>query len=428
MNKTVLVYDYGTYLSFAQRLVGFFDRVLYFNVWKQQAPKTRVREIGTGVQGVEKVYNFFDVIDEVDLFVFPDVLDGDLQLHLESLGKLVWGSRKGEELELDRWQTHLLKQRLGLSVTPTRRVIGTTALESLLKRTKDKYVKRSTVRGDGETFHHDIFTTSRDELRRLNHDLAAKSEQAEFLVEDPIPDAVEIGYDGWSIDGQFPTIGMQGYEVKDCGLIGVIKPYDELDPRLTAINSRLSDILAQYGYRGFWSTEVRVTTTDSFLIDPCCRLGSPPSELYQMLYNNWDEILWSGAQGNLVVPVTTARYGVQVILVSHWADRNWQSVVFPDAVAPFVKLKNFTEIDGVTHVMPQDNELVEIGSVVGVGETLQEAIEQVKTVADQVKAFGLKPKLDALRDAVKLIQDGEEKGIDFMYSDDKLPNMDKVLA
>ena len=41
----------------------------------------------------------------------------------------------------------------------------------------------------------------------------------EFIVEDGIPDAVEVAYDGYTIDGKFAKNATFGIEVKDKGLV-----------------------------------------------------------------------------------------------------------------------------------------------------------------------------------------------------------------
>jgi hypothetical protein len=45
--------------------------------------------VGEGFEGIERIHDFFDYVDEADIFIFPDVYDGDLQRYLEAQGKLV---------------------------------------------------------------------------------------------------------------------------------------------------------------------------------------------------------------------------------------------------------------------------------------------------------------------------------------------------
>jgi hypothetical protein len=93
--------------------------------------------IGEGLSNVERVNNLFDYIDEVDVFVFPDIIDADLQLHLESLGKKVFGSRRGEELETNRAGMREYMKELKLPVGHYEIIKGVDALRLYLKDHKN---------------------------------------------------------------------------------------------------------------------------------------------------------------------------------------------------------------------------------------------------------------------------------------------------
>ena len=141
-DKTVCFYGHGADLAVAEAMVGVFGRVLYFMPWKDGFPASVKAKIGSGIKGIERIEHFFDYIDEIDLFVFLDIYDGDLQAHLESLGKKVFGSRKSEDLENMRYETKvMMRDRLGLPVQPIRRIIGFDKLCNYLKGTKDQYIK-----------------------------------------------------------------------------------------------------------------------------------------------------------------------------------------------------------------------------------------------------------------------------------------------
>ncbi|XUM21053.1 hypothetical protein ACRAVF_27200 [Bradyrhizobium oligotrophicum S58] len=117
--KSVCVYDYGAFVTLAEYLVGKFGRVFYFCPWQDAYPSSPPRIVGTGIPGVTRIErDIWDYLDEIDLFIFPEVCDGSLQEHLVSLGKRVWGSRSGEELELDRVGTKKLFKKLGMDVGP----------------------------------------------------------------------------------------------------------------------------------------------------------------------------------------------------------------------------------------------------------------------------------------------------------------------
>src|SRR5260370_15468822 len=95
-SKTALCYDHGTFVELAARLARDFGRVLYFQPWQSAFPCMKDCAIGLGVPDVERVYNFWDVVDKVDIFVFPDVWDGDLQAYLRGQGKPVLGAGKAD--------------------------------------------------------------------------------------------------------------------------------------------------------------------------------------------------------------------------------------------------------------------------------------------------------------------------------------------
>ena len=149
-NKTLLVYDQGSFLPLAQRLGKDFGKVLYFTPWKFTWPKFKDTRIGIGVEGVERVDSFFDHLDEADMLLFPNVGDGDLQVQLEACGYKIWGSRKGEELEQDRVATKNLLKKLKLPVGPYEVIKGMDKLRRYLKANENVYVKVDMFRGDME--------------------------------------------------------------------------------------------------------------------------------------------------------------------------------------------------------------------------------------------------------------------------------------
>ena len=252
-DKCVLVRDYGLFVTWAQKLAESFGRVLYYCPYKSAFPRSQQYAIGTGLEGVERITNFWDHIDEADLFFFPDVYDGDLQVALREMGKPVWGAAKGEELELMRWQTKLfLKKDLHLPVQPVERIVGVDELRVYLKESENKYVKISLLRGDFETFHHINYQLSEPILDEIENKLGPWKESKEFIVEDAIDDAVEVGYDGFTIDGQYPDPAFFGYEIKDVAFVGTVRPYQKLPKQLKEVNEKLSPVFESYNYRGFW--------------------------------------------------------------------------------------------------------------------------------------------------------------------------------
>ena len=412
--KVALVVDNGLFVYIAQKIASQFGKVYYWTPWVSAFPKSNDLLIGAGLPEIERIRWFWDYIDKVDVFIFPDVYFGDLQEQLRDMGKAVWGGFRGDELELNRNGTKKLLKQLGLPVGNYERVVGLEALREYLKEHEDVYVKVSTVRGDFETFHAPTYSLVEPKLDELESKLGAKKFIEEFIVEDNVEAVVEIGYDGWCIDGEFPSIGIQGYEIKDKGLLAAIKPYDELGEQVKMVNSKLSPILKNYGYRGFFSTELRITKGNvPYLIDPCMRCGSPPSELYQEMIGNLAEVIWAGAHGGLIAPEPVCKFGCEVMIHSSWADEHWQAIDFPESIRQFVKLRNLTRIRDRYYVVPQRVGLAEIGAVVGIGDTLKEAIDHAKENCEKIGGYYIECKLDSIDEAIEQIKAGQKIGINF---------------
>lgn len=405
------VVDGGLFADFATRLAVDFGKVYLYVPWEIN-PTSNQLMIGQGLENVIKVDNWVSILDEVDLWVFPDVNYGPLQEHLVSLGKRVWGSRMGEELELFRGDTKKYFRKIGLNIGNYAEVKGLTKLRGYLREHENVYVKISRSRGDFETFHSNNYELIEPLLDALAHKLGAKKEIMDFIVEDAIEDAVEIGYDGYTADGRFPASVMSGIEVKDRAYVGSFKSYTKIAEQMREVNERLASTLAEYQYRNFWAVELRVTRDGkAWVIDPCCRAGSPPSQLAQLMYTNFSEIMWNGAEGNCIDPTPAGKFGALVLMHSDWVDDNWQVVDFPVEIRAHVKLHFPCVIDGRYFIVPQKGGIV--GAVVDVGETLEKAIENVKEKAAQVKGYGLEIRVDALDAAQDEIDKLKEFGVSF---------------
>jgi hypothetical protein len=398
--KTVLIYDYGQFIELAVTLSKSFGRTLYFAPWLAGGnPTSNMLRVGQGIEGIERVTEIWPYVDDVDLFVFPDVYEAGLQEYLVSKGKRVWGCRGGAELELDRVASKEQSKKLGIDIGPYKQIIGLDALRKHLKANKDQWVKISRTRGDMETFHSPSYDASEQLLDKLADSLGAKKKTMEFIVEEGIPDAVEVGYDGYTIDGQFAKAALVGVEVKCKAYLGRTMRYAQLPEKVRSVNEKLAPALKRYGYRGFLSTEIRCKGDKAYLIDPCARCGSPPSEMYQALIENLAEVLWEGADGIVIEPEYSARYGAMVLLTSEWAMGNWQHVSFPPEIRDKVKLHFSTVIDGEHYVIPHIDRRTQIGAVVGIGDTEEEAIADCEKTAEQVEGHQIEKPVEALDEA-----------------------------
>ena len=407
---TVCLIDNGLLTFMAEDLAEHFGKVLYFMGHISAFPKSNITEIGTGLKGVERIdeQKFWQMTDanQIDRYVCPDTYYGGLQTHLAGLGKRVWGSRLGENLELDRVKAKELIEQVGLPSKPYKVVIGLDNLRAELKRPENEgsWVKISYTRGDGETRRNESYALSETWLDEWAYRLGALKDDTEFIIE-PNIDGEEIGFDGYIVDGQFPENMLLGIEVKDSGYACAVIPTSDAPPPILEVNEKLADYFREHQYRGFFSDEIRVEEDGTgYLTDPTTRAGSPPSQLYFALISNLAEVLWKGAMGEFVEPEYSAKYGVLAFIQGEWAKDNWQPIEYPDEIAPYVKLRNKIVMDGKTYVIPEETGMQQVGAVIATGDTLIEAIELLVERAGQIKGYQLNVQLDSIPRAMGEVQ------------------------
>jgi hypothetical protein len=424
-NRRVLVYDSGYSVNLALSLSKYFGEVLFYTNWRRTFPSMTELAIGTGYEEIIRVVNFWERINDVDLFVFLYCDNGDLQTYLDSIGKRVWGSRNGSNLELSRWKTKELLESFGLPNSDGEQVRGLDNLRALLKKKKNCFIKISRWRGDMESWHHINYELSEPRLDELAFRLGPLKHLAVFIVEDEIKTEIELGYSGLCVDGVFPNIAIQDYESKDEGLIASFMPYSQLPEEVSEVNDRLSEFLKKEKYRNFFATEIRIGEDSlPYMIDACCRPPVPCSTIQIANYKNIADILWCGAVGDIVPIEIRAQFGAEAMIYSDWAHKHWMTVQVSEPVRPYVSLFNSVNIGKeIEAVAPPNQDLAvignEIGSVIGLGDTVEEAIEECREHAKGIEGMGIKIKSDALESLLPQIKEAQEKGIKF--SDEPIP-------
>lgn len=451
-DKSALVLDNGLFTHAAIKLAESFGKVWYWTPYISAFPKSNSSLPGDGLDEIDRILEWEDYIDKADIIVFPDVMYGATQEMLIKMGKRVWGSRRGERLELDRWWCKQQQKKLDMPVAESHLITGIDALIRFVKTHDDYWIKTSRYRGDFETFCCKTYEHVKPRLDKLAMDLGEKGKIYQFIVEKAIPAVVEIGFDGFTIDGEFPTVAAFGKEKKDAGYIGIAKKYDEFPEPVKWVNEKLSPLLKGFKYRGFWSTEIRCTQEPTtaeapkqfedcpliwhkgnpvpstefyaYSTDPCCRMASPPGECYIEWFGNWPEIIWHGSEGRIITPEPVATYGAEVMIHSSFADANWQPIVFPEKIRRWVKLRNCCKIDGVYSAVPQSVGLPEIGGIIGLSNNLKEAIKLCMEHASKVEGYYIEVKEDALAAVVAEINNSQNEGIPF--TDDTLPTAEEL--
>src|SRR5262245_23506425 len=233
--------------------------------------------IGDGFDTFERIRDFWPLLDQIDLFCFPDIGLSGLQDHLRGLGKAVWGSGFGDQLELGReFFLHMLDE-LGLEVPEYTVVEGWDNLERFLRDKEDYYIKISRFRGDMETHHWRSPDMDIDWLASMRVQLGALSESVRFLCFPSIETDIELGADTICVNGQWPHLMLNGFEGKDKTYFSRVTPFEKMPGQIQDIIQRISGYLRSTNYRNQISFEVRVKDDKFYWIDATQRGGKPSS-------------------------------------------------------------------------------------------------------------------------------------------------------
>lgn len=408
---TACVIDHGLFLPLAERLAKEYERVLYWSPYEEGFSTIKKACFGDGYRDIERCVDPWKQKNEIDLFIFPDVEHSGMQLELVDQGFPVWGSRNGDELELDREQFIAVLEETGLEVFPHKIVVGITALREHLRGEEDKYIKTSRWRGDFETAHWRDWDRDHSLLDVWSLQFGPTAELVRFIVCDPIETDLEIGGDMYSVNGEFPGLMLNGIEYKDKAYFAAVTKRDAMPEQIRQVMEGFSPVLAQYQYRNQFSCELRVKGDRFWFTDFTARGGLPSTPSQLELWANWGEIIWSGAHGVLVDPEPVAQFSMECVLTTKWEHGAWAAVKFPDSLEDSVKPYRSCVVDGL-HCFPPNEYGEELGWLVATGDTpratLEAMQEKVKELPDGVCAH-----MESLVDVIKEIESAQKQGIPF---------------
>lgn len=413
-DKTCLILDTGAFTFLAERLARDFGKVKYFNTtWKKAFPTSDSALTGVGLDGVEVVKDYADHVESSDIIVFFDIYFGDIQKELKAKGKAVYGAGTGEQLERDRWFFLETLKKHGLHTPPSIKLKGIDAIREHLKKHDDKYIKGSEYRGDFESFHHIDYRHTRYWLDDLVARLGAKQDIVEMIIQDPVEAVAEMGIDSWIINGKFPDLISWGVEVKDESYLSVLSP---LPKPLKMINDKTEEMVKGSQYTGSFANEVRITKDgDPYFLDFTARQPLPPSALMCEWFSNFSNIVWDVAHGIMPTPepIANAKYGAELLISSEWLieQKRMLAVDFPKEERQWFKPFYACDIDGLSVIPLEGNR--RIGSVIGFGNTADEAIKACMGRAKLVKAIGADFAANSFDKAKKSIEEAKKIGIEF---------------
>jgi hypothetical protein len=281
------------------------------------------------------------------------------------------------------------------------------ALEALLRTEKDKWVKVNRFRANTETFHHIDYEHSAYQLNYMRDEFGGVAEKVVFVVQDPIPDAQEVGYDGFCIDGKYPKKSFQGYEKKNELYLGSWLWDRDMPEMVTRVNEAIAPVLKELGYRNFLATEIR----DEFFIDITPRHAGQTQEHLQDTCTNLAEVIWAGAQGEVVEPEFKAKFAAEATLHYTGCEEDWKILrISPDA-QKYIRLTNYCQDGDLFHFPPGKNN--EVGVVIGSGDTIEAAIDDLKAHLELAEDEPIRAEVEGFAELIQTIQKAQEEGIHF---------------
>lgn len=423
-SKTALVVDHGLFLPLAHRLAESFGRVLYHTPWEEGFSKIYRACIGDGYSDLERCSNIWMVKDEVDLFVFPDIGMTGEQLELEKQGKRVWGSRTASNLELDRQLFLDTLKEVGLEVADHVVIRGIDKLRAFLERQPDSefYIKISFYRGMQETTHWRSWDEDNGLLDLWSVKWGPLKDFVDFLVFDPIETPLEIGGDAYCVDGHWPSKMLHGIEWKDEGYFGAVTDFDQMPEQVKQVMKAFTLKLSDARYRNQISFEIRVLGDKFYYIDPTHRGGLPSTASQLRAWKNFPEIVWHGANGELIDPDPACGFTAECSLTLKGDPSQWTKTIVPTELKPWMNLAGCCEVNDMA-CFPPDCEHT-IGWLGAIGDTPQETLDRIKEYSEMLPS-GVSANVECLANIIKEIETEEKKGIEF--TNDKMPEPAEVI-
>lgn len=419
------VIDKNLFLPIARRLARDAAKVSYWTPVEKSFPTVK-DFVGDGFPDITRVESPWEDFDEVDCWVFPDVGFSHLQAEIKAQGKSVWGAGNGDRLETSRMAFLQALEQTELPIGKHSKIRGITHLKEYLHDKKDIWIKISRFRGDFETMHWRSWEDDESTLDARGLKLGPFREKILFYAFDAIETQIEDGCDTWCIDGKYPSLVVHGVEAKDRAYMGTWQEYSDLPEELRKVSDAFAPILAKFNYRSFFSTEVRITEEgESYFIDPTCRAGSPPSQVMTEMIANYSQVIWGGANGELIEPESAAEFGVQALVCVCGDRHDWRSIKVDSELDRWLKCPNAVFLDDRLWFPPDpDAEGKDIGWLVGIGDKMGEAIRHLQHNA-KLLPDGATCEYTALADLIKEIEAAEEAGM--VFSDQPIPKPEIVV-
>jgi len=142
-------------------------------------------------------------------------------------------------------------------------------------------------------------------------------------------------------------------------------------------------------------------------------MSLPGSGSQYELWRNWGDIVWHGANGELVEPLPTAEYCAEAIVKMSGDHNEWRVADVPAALKRWLKLADYCEYESLTCFPNSESPGGdEVGWLVALGQTSEEAIRTLNARADMLPD-GLDANTECVAYVLKEIHEMEKVGIKF---------------
>jgi len=424
-NTTFAVIDHGSFLPLARALARHGSRVIYHRPeWEKAFPTFNDAVIGDGFPEIEWCDDIWKVKSDVDVFVFPDIYHMGLQAELKQQGYPVWGAQSGMRLEINRQFFLGTLKDLGLDVPPFEVVVGISALRDHLKDRKDIFIKVSKFRGSWETTHWRSWSEDSHRLDLWAVRFGGIRERVKFLCFEKIDTNLEIGCDTFNIDGQWPERVLHGIEKKDCAYLSAVTEKSKMPRELTDVMDAFGPLLKTCDYRASWSMEVRVADSGNFFIDATTRCGLPSTGSQILAMKNLCEVIYHGANGELVQPEYEYQFTAECMVKINVEDGSWGTMQIPDELKDHLMVYDCCLVNGQPWFPSDEKSIEEVGWLVAAADSPVEVAKQMNQLADALPE-GCDAAVESLADILREIEEEQESGIKF--TNQKLPEPEVVL-
>jgi len=412
MVKGILFIDTNLGLEFARRTAKDGYKTYFAVVNAEPYPHLENTITGYGFEdeGVIKIDDYGDALEEVDTIVFTDVGFGGLADYLRTKGYYVFGADEiSENLELDRVYAKRTLEKYGIPQANYKIVKGVEgvlkAIEEITKKGKKAYVKINKVRGSIETFG----TYDPHEAKVLldQAGFSVISDVVEFVVEEQL-EGVEVGIDTFFNGKDFQPIVFETIELKGAGNITKAVRYE--DSIWYENLEKLKPYFQRNGYRGMICFEGFYDGSKVYIIDPTMRFPYICGYAYPKWLTNFSEVLIGTAKGELVEPKPRTKYSTQIGVYTDNPDI-WREIHIKDEIKDKVAFRRVIKKGGKFWFVPGDY-VVAVG--IGEGNTWEASIDDASKVVNGISAFNTYEQSGVLREYFKsAIEKLKELGYEF---------------